>query len=194
MKIIIEKKKLPGIFEVIPGRIFDDRGELIRLYDEETFKECGIKPKKWKQISIVRSVKKNTLRGLHIQLPPMLEAKMILAARGRALWVVVDLRAGQTLGQVDCTILSADKHNILITPKGFAHGCLSLKDNTEVIAYADAFYREALSTGVIWDDPDLAVEWRLNGSPPIISKRHRQYQTWKNFLEKHGPILKEELE
>ncbi|TSC73237.1 MAG: dTDP-4-dehydrorhamnose 3,5-epimerase [Parcubacteria group bacterium Gr01-1014_70] len=114
------------------------------------------------------------------------KGKIIAALRGVMLWVVVDLREkSDSFGKWNSVLLSETQRNILVVPRGFAHGCLSLTDNAEVVAFADNYYHEECGTGIIWNDPALNINWGLNGATPIISERHHGYDSWNNFVKKY---------
>lgn len=185
MKIEIRRTKLAGVIEIIPWRIVDDRGCLTRFFDE---KELGGEIDSipvWKQISFVYSKRKNVLRGMHVQLSPEMEGKMLVATQGKMFWVVIDIRGhSATFGEWTAVNLVAKSHNALFVPRGFAHGCLSLTDDTEVMAFADNEYRADLSTGIMWNDSKVNIEWPLDGAVPLISENHKNYEGWKEFISK----------
>ena len=180
-------KKLDGVIEIIPEPHKDSRGFLVRCYDKKIFKGFGINTK-WVQESHSHTYKKYTLRGLHVSLPPHLEAKLIRAIKGEVLWVVVDLRKDSpTFGKYHPIILSDKLKNLLYVKRGFAHGCISLTDNCDLIVKSDNYYSPKIGTGIKWDDPELDIDWNLNGeSPYLISERDKNYPTFKKFKEKYG--------
>lgn len=119
---------------------------------------------------------------MHAQLPPEMEGKMLIATQGVMFWVVIDVRKkSPTFGKWLGVDLNAENHNALFVPHGFAHGCLSLTDDAEVMAFADTEYHEELSTGIIWNDSDINIKWPLGGAAPLISLPHNNYGTWKAF-------------
>lgn len=181
-------KKLDGFIEIIPEPYMDERGFLARLYDEEIFKGFDINTK-WVQESHSHTYKKYTLRGLHAQLPPFSEGKLIRAIKGKMLWVVVDLRKNsETFGQWDSILLSGEVKNIIYIKRGFAHGCMSLSDNCDLVIKSDNYFSPNHGSGIIWNDMDLNIDWNLKGNTPFISKRDRDYPTFKNFKEKYGGL------
>lgn len=184
----IKNKKLTGFLEIIPEAYRDTRGFLVRLYDKEVFKGFGI-DRNWVQESHSHTKKKYTLRGLHIQLPPFLEGKLISAIRGKILWVVVDLRKNsKTFGHWDSAILSEKLKNIIYVPRGFAHGCLSLTGNSDLVIKSDNYFSANQGTGIIWSDKDLNINWQLGKNLPFISERDKNYLTFKEFKKKYGAI------
>lgn len=183
--MVVTASKLSGVFEIALDPRPDDRGLLTRLYDEQTFRRLGLSLS-WVQESHIHTFSKHTLRGIHVALPPALEAKLIAVIRGVMLWVVVDLRAGKTFGQWATFTLSSEKHNLLYVPRGFGHGCLSLTDGSDLVVRADNYFSEEHGTGIVWNDPDLKIDWQLTGAAPIISERDRGYPTFREFRERYG--------
>lgn len=186
MELEIRRTKLAGVVEITPWKLSDDRGTLTRFFDEKEIKEKIGKIPVWRQISFVYSKQRHVLRGMHVQLPPKMEGKLLVATRGVMFWVVIDIRKkSPTFGKWQAIELIAENHNALFVPHGFAHGCLSLTDNAEVMAFADTEYRAELGTGIIWNDPEVNIEWPLHGATPlIISPHHKNYGTWKEFVQK----------
>lgn len=186
----IRKKKLEGLLEIIPIIYRDKRGFLSRLYEERIFKKFGLNIK-WTEDLHHHTNKKYTLRGLYIQRPPLTEGKIIRAIRGKALWVVVDVRKGsKTFGQWDGVVLSAKKMNLLYTPKGLAHGTISLTDDVDLVIKGDTYFSaEEHGIGIRWDDPGLNIDWMLDGHKPIISKDHQNYMSFKEFKRRYGNLF-----
>jgi len=179
-------KKLDGVIEIIPEPHKDSRGFLVRLYDKEIFEGFGINTR-WVQESHSHTYKKYTLRGLHVSLPPHLEAKLVRAIKGEVLWVVVDLRKDSpTFGKYHSIILSDKLNNLLYVKRGFAHGCISLSDNCDLVIKSDNYFLPNHGSGIIWNDTDLNIDWNLKGNIPFISEKDKNYPTFKNFKEKYG--------
>lgn len=182
-------KQMGEIVEIIPPNVFTDyRGSLTRLYDKKVFENFEtLLPQSWVQESIFYTAKKNTLRGIHVSLPPYQESKMIIAIKGITSWITVDVRKKSSmLGQWNATILSATTHNILCVGAGFAHGCISLTDDCELLIKTNQFFSEKHSTGIIWNDETLKIDWGLSDAEPIISEQHKNYQSFETFLKNHG--------
>lgn len=187
----IKNKKLEGFLEIIPEARIDERGFLVRMYDEKTFKDLGINTR-WVQESHSHTNKKYTLKGLHVSLPPFLEGKLIRVIKGKVLWVVVDLRENsKTFGQYDSVILSDELKNLIYVPKGFANGCFSLTDNCDLVIKADNYFSADHGTGIIWSDKDLNIDWQLEGDTPFISERDKNYLSFEEFKKKYGDIKTE---
>lgn len=188
MNMTIKPRKLKGIFEIIPSPHRDTRGYMVRLFDAEIFRQAGLETT-WVQESRSHTRRKHTLRGLHVSLPPALEGKTITAIHGEVLWVVVDVRRGsETFGQWDAVVLSAERNNTLYAERGFAHGCLSLTDECDLLLRADTPFSEQHGTGIVWSDEELSIDWRLAGEEPFVSERDRQYPTFKQFKEQYGGV------
>lgn len=184
----IKKKKINGFVEIIAESYTDERGFLTRLYDEKIFQSLGLNTK-WTQESHHHTYKKYTLRGLHVQLPPFSEGKLLRVTRGKLLWVVIDLREdSKTFGQWDSVILSDEAKNSIYIERGFGHGCLSLTDNVDLMIKSDNYFSPKHGVGIIWNDKDLNVDWNLKGNAPFICKRDKNYPTFKDFKEKYGGI------
>lgn len=185
MAFTIHRGKLGGFLELVPDVFEDDRGFLARIFDEKSFKELGL-PTHWTEISHHHTARKGILRGLYVQREPFPEGKLLRVTKGEMLWVSVDVRKGSpTFGKWDSLILSEKRKNLLSTVRGFMHGCVSLTDKVDLIINSDNFFSAEHGVGVRWDDPDLAIDWQLNGSTPFVSERDRSYPSFKEFLEKY---------
>lgn len=182
-KLEIRQLKLAGVVEIIPWKLSDERGTLTRFFDKKELEQKIEYVPEWKQMSVVHSKQKNVLRGMHVQLPPKMESKLLVATRGIMFWVVIDIRKkSRTYGEWLAVDLIAKNHTMLFVPHGFAHGCLSLTDDAEVMAFADTEYCADLSAGIIWNDSDVNIKWPLRGATPLISLHHKDYGTWKEFI------------
>lgn len=144
-----------------PAPHVDGRGRFLRAWCEREFADAGIDftPR---QANMAFSRRAGTLRGLHYQVAPALEAKLVRCTRGAVFDVVADLRpASRTYRSWYGVELSADNARMLYVPPGCAHGCLSLLDDSEVAYMASAPYAPAAARGVRYDDPALAIRWPL---------------------------------
>ena len=181
--MIIKEQKLKGVFTIQLESYKDFRGGLVRTYDKCKFDEFGI-DSNWSQESISTTSKKNTLRGLHVSLPPTVEGKLINHSRGAMLWVIVDLRKDSfTFGHHEKFEISKAQTESIFVPKGFAHGCLSLSDNCELIIKSNAFFVEQNGTGIRWDDPQLGIDWGVHERNLSILKRDGNYPLFQSFLD-----------
>lgn len=175
----IEALKLEGTYKIKLTRIGDARGYFMRFYNLDIFAEHGLQTV-WKQESVSFNKEKNTLRGLHFQLPPHNETKIVRVVNGAIIDFFVDLRrSSPTYGKWDSIELSSENDTAVYIPKGFAHGFKTLKDNTLIEYKIDENYNSDSAIGIFWNDPDLAVEW--NTENPITSERDGDLQSFANF-------------
>lgn len=153
----------PRIFE-------DDRGYFYESYNENTFREAGITAH-WVQDNQAYS-QRGALRGLHYQTGPMAQAKLVRVLHGAVLDVAVDLREGSpTYGHWYSLLLSGSNHCQLYIPRGFAHG-YSVLSETAIFCYkCDNFYSKLHEGGIRFDDPSLAIDWRLGDTSPLVSEK-----------------------
>jgi len=159
----------------------DDRGFVSEVYSERAFLEAGIS-NRWVQDNHAKSSERHVLRGLHFQVPPHAQAKLVRVARGRIFDVAVDVRAGSPwYGKWVGKELSASAWNQLYVPAGFAHGYLTLEPDCEVLYKVDDYYAPDCEGGLIWNDPDLAIDWPLQGHAPILSKNDELLPRFKDF-------------
>ncbi len=171
--------KLKGTFEIKLERIGDVRGYFMRFYNRQIFAEYGLQTI-WEQESVSFNKEKDTLRGLHFQLPPYNETKMVRVVQGAVFDVFVDLRKdSETYGVWDSIELSAQNDIAVYIPKGFAHGFKTLAHNTLVEYKIDAGYNAESVSGIHWNDADLAVDWETEN--PIVSDRDADLPLFADF-------------
>lgn len=176
----IRPLKLAGSFEIELRRISDERGYFQRLYDAETFAAHGLQTA-WEHDSQSFNLKRDTVRGLHFQLPPYDETKLVRCARGRIWDVLVDLRReSETYGRWEAVELSEANGKCLYIPKGFAHGFRTLSDDSVVVYKIDAPYHAPSASGIRWNDPDLNVAWQIED--PVISARDTELPLFRDFV------------
>jgi dTDP-4-dehydrorhamnose 3,5-epimerase len=176
----IKPHKLRGVFEIKLERIADARGYFMRSYSRSIFAERGLVVD-WEQESVSFNRVRNTVRGLHFQLPPYTETKVVQVTHGAVWDVFVDLRSGSdTYGKWGSLELSSENDTAIYIPKGFAHGFKTLTDDTIVAYKIDTAYHPELSSGVFWNDPDLAIDW--NVEKPVISVRDVELQKFADFV------------
>jgi dTDP-4-dehydrorhamnose 3,5-epimerase len=162
---------LAGAFLIDIEKRGDDRGFFARAFCENEFSAQGLSSR-FVQVNNSLSAFKGTLRGMHYQLAPKAETKLVRCIRG-ALWdVILDLRKeSPTFGQYFGAELSAENRRMMYVPKGFAHGFITLEDDTEAFYFVDEFYAPANERGVRWNDPRFGIEWPLQ--PAVISDKDR---------------------
>lgn len=174
------EKKLKGTFEIKLKPIGDNRGFFMRTFDDKLFEAAGL-GYKWVQENHSKSEKKGIIRGLHLQLPPFAETKLIRAISGEVLDVFVDLRKeSPTFGQWDSVLLSEKTYNYVLVPRGFGHAICTLTENCEIIYKVDNYYSPEHEVGIIWDDKDINIEWPV--SNPVLSKKDKNNMTLKEFV------------
>ena len=180
----IVETTLPGCRQLLPTIRGDARGRFVKVFHEEAFAAAGLPTGFAEQYS--STSRQGVLRGLHFQTPPRSPAKLARVTQGKALDVVVDLRQGSpTYGQHTSMVLAESDRLQVFIPSGFAHGFCTLEDNTEM-AYklSDHFSREH-ARGILWNDPDLGIDWPVTESEAILSERDHAYPRLKAL----GPVF-----
>jgi dTDP-4-dehydrorhamnose 3,5-epimerase len=163
--------ELEGVFEIRPARHGDARGFFSEIWSRERFAEGGF-DFEWVQDNHSMSAAKGVLRGLHYQLPPAAQAKLVRVTRGSVFDVAVDIRRGSpTFGRWAGLILSAELWNQVLVPAGFAHGFVTLEENVEVQYKVSAPYRPDLDRAIRFDDPAIGIEWPLSGDSVQLSAK-----------------------
>lgn len=169
-----------GLFEIIPVVHTDNRGWFFEFFKKSEFAKAGITDA-FTQENISFS-KKGVVRGLHFQLPPYQQAKLVSVLHGRVFDVAVDLRKGSsTFGKWHACELNAQKHNMLMVPEGFAHGFAALEDSL-FIYKSSSSYQPSAEAGIIWNDPRLTITWPF--SNPILSNKDSHLPTLDELLRK----------
>jgi dTDP-4-dehydrorhamnose 3,5-epimerase len=159
---------------VTPRRIGDARGFFSETYRLDLLAKSGVNAA-FVQDNHVYSAERGVLRGLHFQLEPRAQGKLVRCARGSILDVAVDIREGSpTYKRHVAVVLSAENWRQLWVPAGFAHGYLTLESNCEVIYKVTDYYAPECDRGIAWDDPDLAIDWGMAGSELILSDKDRR--------------------
>lgn len=166
-----EPLSLPGLVLLTPRVFEDDRGFFLESWKASTFKALGI-PTEFKQDNHSFSVR-HTLRGLHYQMAPAAQGKLVRCVMGEIWDVAVDIRPeSPTFGQWEGVVLNDANRNSLYLPPGFAHGFLVLSESAHVLYKATEEYEPSLDRGVRWDDPALAIAWPLpEGVQPLLSAK-----------------------
>ncbi len=166
------KLKIPDVVLIEPKILKDSRGFFYEFYHQVEFEKNGIRTKFVQDNYSVSS--RGVLRGLHFQVEPKAQAKLIRVTRGEVFDVVVDLRKNsKTFGCSLNMILSEENRKMLYVPIGFAHGYLVLKGRTEFQYKVSDFYSPEHERGIIWNDPDLRIPWANLGMDYLISKKDR---------------------
>jgi dTDP-4-dehydrorhamnose 3,5-epimerase len=164
------KTNLEGVIVVEPAVFGDHRGWFMESYNEDKFKEAGI------DLTFIQdnqsfSVEKGTLRGLHYQLAPKAQTKLVRCTKGSIFDVAVDIRKGSpTYGKWFGVELSAENKKQLLVPKGFAHGFMTLTEDVEVQYKVDELYAPECDRGIMWNDPEINIEWPIDVQPVLSAK------------------------
>jgi len=170
---------LPRI--IVPKRHIDDRGWFCETYHEKRWREAGITCR-FVQDNQSSSKRAGTLRGLHFQVPPAAQAKLVSVVRGRILDVAVDVRRGSaTFGKHVSIELTADSGLQIYVPVGFAHGFVTLEDDVVVMYKTSDYYSPSHDRGIRWDDPDIAFPWPFEGVNIIVSDKDSRLPLLKEF-------------
>jgi dTDP-4-dehydrorhamnose 3,5-epimerase len=168
-----ERLAIPEVILITPDRFGDERGFFSETWHHRRFAALGI-PKNFVQDNHAFSAAKGVLRGLHLQIAPNPQGKLVRVVRG-AIWdVVVDVRHGSpTFGRHAGSVLSAANWQQLWIPVGFLHGYCTLEPDTEVIYKVTGEYDRSAERGVIWNDPDLDVPWPIPESEAVLSEKDK---------------------
>jgi dTDP-4-dehydrorhamnose 3,5-epimerase len=164
---------LDGLLEIRPLRFGDDRGFFSEVWREDRLAEIGVHAR-FVQDNHSYSKARGVLRGMHYQLAPAAQDKLVRVARGSIFDVAVDIRPhSPTFGRWAGVVLSTRDWNQLFIPKGFAHGFVTLEDETEVLYKASAFYAPELERSVRFDDPAIGIDWPVDTSSITLSEKDR---------------------
>tara|TARA_B110000116_G_C16625294_1_gene485700 strand:- start:138 stop:686 length:549 start_codon:yes stop_codon:yes gene_type:complete len=175
------KTMIDGLVVLKPTIFKDHRGYFMESYHQKNIN---------KLLGNVNFVQDNesessrgVLRGLHFQKPPYAQAKLVRCLTGSVLDVVLDLRKdSKTYGCFETTLLSEENKNQLFIPKGFAHGFVVLSE-TAIFSYkVDNYYNPEAESGIIWDDHDLNIDWKINKAEIIVSEKDTKLSTFNNFV------------
>ena len=165
----VTETKLPGVYLIEPDVFGDARGWFMESWSKRKFEEGGLYVD-FLQDNHSYSAEKGTLRGLHYQLNPMAQAKLLRVSRGSIFDVAVDIRRGSpTYAKWVGVELSAENYRQLFIPRGFAHGFITLTDDVEVQYKADNLYAPACDGNIRWDDPEIGVDWPI--TPTVLSDK-----------------------
>lgn len=177
----IEECHLKGLLIIEPKVFEDERGYFFESFNKKAFEKYGM------NLNFVQDnqskSKKNVLRGLHFQNPPGAQGKLIQVIKGSVLDVAVDIRKySPTYGQHFSAVFSEKNKRMLYLPEGFAHGFLTLEDDTIFVYKCTGFYNHSLESGILWNDKDLNIDWNI--ADPILTEKDRNAQNFKHFESK----------
>jgi dTDP-4-dehydrorhamnose 3,5-epimerase len=170
----IERLEIADVLLLTPNKYGDPRGFFSETFRADAFADFGVDVT-FVQDNHVYSAQKNVLRGLHFQVPPRAQGKLVRCTRGAILDVGVDIRVGSpTYGRHVAVELSAANWHQLWVPPGFAHGYVTLQDDCEVVYKVTDYYAPECDRGITWDDPALGIDWRISGSDVILSDKDKK--------------------
>lgn len=173
--------KIPDVRVMKPRRFGDHRGFFSETFNAKAFAEVGI-PQAFVQDNHSLSGPRGTIRGLHFQIPPFAQDKLVRVVRGSILDVAVDIRRkSPTFGQSVAVVLSAEEWNQLYIPVGFAHGFCTLEPDTEVIYKVTNFYSAEHDRGLLWNDPELAIDWPVSADDAVLSDKDKLHPLLKDL-------------
>lgn len=171
----IEDCAIPAVKMLWPRQFRDNRGFFSELFNPAALAAAGM-PMEYVQDNYSRSRSAGVVRGLHFQIPPFAQAKLIFVTRGAVLDVAVDLRTDSpTYGRHVSAVLSAASWNQLFVPVGFAHGFCVLEPDTDVIYKVTAPYSPVHERGVLWNDPALGIDWPVRPEAAVLSDRDLEH-------------------
>ncbi len=171
--MMFHETKLKGAFVIEPELLSDERGFFARTFCKREFENHGLNSN-IVQCNISFNKKKGTLRGMHYQASPYEEAKLVRCVKGAVYDVIIDLRPNsKTFAQWISVILSEKNRKMLFVPEGFAHGFITLEDETEIIYQMSEFYQPDYSRGIRWNDPFFNIYWPVEVK--VISERDNNY-------------------
>jgi dTDP-4-dehydrorhamnose 3,5-epimerase len=180
---------VPDVKLFIPKRITDPRGSFSEIWVDRWFRE-EIADVAFVQDNQSGSVRKGTVRGLHFQKPPTAQGKLVRVLRGSIFDVAVDIRRGSpSYGQHVATRLDAAEGAQLWVPPSFLHGYCTLEDETEVFYKVTSYYSPSHDTGVLWNDPDLGINWPVEPDSALLSdkdQRHPRLRDLPDYFDYKG--------
>lgn len=175
----VVKTKLEGCIELVPNIFEDNRGISVKHFHQSTFEKIGIQEKFQEDLMVIS--KKGVFRGLHFQQPPFAQAKLVYCIKGKIQDVVLDIRKSSlTYGKYQIIELSSQKMNSLYIPNGFAHGYLTVEDQSIVMYKMSSEYKPEAEGGIRWDS--LGICWDVDNV--IISERDRSFMEFSEFKSK----------
>lgn len=182
----VRRTAIDGLIEIFPDVFKDSRGYFLETFHIEKYQNIGI-DEQFVQANQSYSTK-GVLRGLHLQLPPFQQGKLVSVSRGKVLDVAVDLRKDSpTFGQYESVLLDSERNNQFYVPAGFAHGFIALEES--VFSYqCTNVYDKNSETGILWNDPQLAIDWQLEKhhiEDPIISDKDLALLSFAEYQQQH---------
>ena len=175
--------RLPEVKVLVPRQFKDARGFFSEIYNRQKFREAGIDAE-FVQDNHSLSAEQGVVRGLHYQIEPMAQHKLVRVVRGAIMDVAVDIRrSSATFGRHVAVKLTADNWQQMFIPIGFAHGFATLEPNTEVVYKVSNFYSPAHERGIRWNDPELGIDWGVDERHAILSERDRVHPMFRAVVD-----------
>ena len=175
--MLFRETRLPGAFVIELQKHEDERGFFARAWCQTEFEARGLNPRTV-QCNVSFNKVKGTLRGMHYQVAPRAEAKLVRCTRGAIYDVIIDLRSkSPTYKQYVSEVLSSGNYRALFIPEGFAHGFQTLEDNCEVFYQMSEFYSSEHQRGLRYNDPAFKISWPIEAT--VISDRDRNYRDFR---------------
>jgi len=179
--MIFRQLEIPDVFEITLDPRKDHRGFFMRTYDVDLFKKNGLY-REWMQENHSKSVNIGTIRGLHFQIEPYSETKLVRCIRGSIFDVAVDIRKNSaTFGKWVGAELTEENKKMLYIPRGFAHGFCTISEISEVVYKVDNIYSPEHERGIIWSDTDIAINWPVEN--PILSVKDSKNLTLQQYIK-----------
>lgn len=166
---------IPEVKLIEPVRHVDERGHFSEVFSRRLWEEAGLPPD-FIQDNYSLSRQRGVIRGLHFQIPPYAQTKLLRVLRGSIFDVAVDIRHGSpTFGRFVSAVLSAENWNQILIPKGFAHGFCTLEPETEVLYKVDNYYSRDHDLGLAWNDGEIGITWPVAESDAVLSPRDHRH-------------------
>jgi dTDP-4-dehydrorhamnose 3,5-epimerase len=167
---------IPDVKILVPKKFGDHRGVFSETFSRKAMRDVAGVDAEFMQDNQSLSVEKGVVRGLHYQLPPTSQDKLVRVTRGAILDVAVDIRRGSpTFGKHVAAVISAENWQQIFVPIGFAHGFVTLEPNTEVLYKVTNYYSPKDERGIRWDDPALGINWGIDPAAAVLSEKDRKY-------------------
>lgn len=175
--------EIPDVKVLLPKKFGDHRGFFSEIYNSKTLKSLGITGD-FVQDNHSLSVEKGVLRGLHYQVAPASQGKLVRVVHGSILDIAVDIRRNSpTFGQHVAAVLSAENWRQIYVPQGFAHGFVTLEANTQVLYKVTDYYSPKHERGIAWNDPALGIDWGVDATSAVLSDRDKVHPCLKDATD-----------
>jgi len=177
----VQATEIPGVLLLVPRYFNDARGYFVETYNARAARDAGLMAE-FVQDNQALSLRRGTVRALHFQAPPKVQAKLVRVLRGSVYDVAVDLRAGSpSYGRWMAATLTAKGGEQLFVPGGFAHGYCTLEDDTEVAYKVDDYYAPDCERGIAWNDPTLNIVWPVSPADAVLSDKDGELPRFADF-------------